>query len=141
MTQRKILLSMALVLALAPQVSVGQSVQRLSTASGLSAIGPGPTFEVWTRAGMGKADYFCAAGDFAKRRLGADNSDTLTVVSGRAPSKYAANREAFTFALGAAGSTSSVGEMVAGPRTGQTSSVRQARVLCSQARVNQDRGK
>ncbi|MFD0979627.1 hypothetical protein [Tropicimonas aquimaris] len=141
MTHRKLLLFIALALAVAPQVSVGQTVQRMSTASGLSAIGPGPTFEVWTRAGMGKTDYFCAAGDFAKRRLGADNSDYLTVVGGRAPSKYANNREAYTFALGPSGPSSSVVEMGAGPRSGQTITVRQARVLCSQARVNQQRGR
>ena len=132
---RPLSLIAAALLAAAATTTSAQNVSRTSTESGLTAIGTAEGFEVLSRAGMGKADYFCAAGDFARSRLGAANTDRVRVIRGLGPSRFEPNRFSVEFKLaGPGGGMFSVG--VFGPRPGQNASVGHALALCSRARVN-----
>jgi hypothetical protein len=116
-------------------VAAAQQIHRLSTQADLLAIGTSEVFEVLTRAGMGKADYYCAAGDFAWVRLNATNNDRLVVVYSRSPSQFVANRSAIGFRL-AGPDTKTRSNWFLGPREGQVRSVGHARGLCNVARAN-----
>ena len=120
----------ATLLATATSAVAAQPVTSLSAESGLVAIGTAQSFEVLTLPGMGKADYFCAAGTFAWIRLNASNTDRLVVSHGRAPSEYRPNRLAIGFRL-AGPEVRPRGNILLGPSRGQTKSVGHARALCT----------
>ena len=104
--------------------------------SELEAVGSYPDFEVLTRAGAGKADYFCAAGEFAKRWLKARNADRLVVISVRDPSRFRANRLAVAFGLNGEEPAQADYLRVGGPRVGQAASVGHSIALCDAARAS-----
>ena len=69
------------------------------TIAGLQARGPAENFEVFVRAGRGSEDYFCAAGDYAKRALGARASDRIVITRGLGPSPTVGNRLSIGFSV------------------------------------------
>lgn len=113
-----------------------QETHQMSTRSGLQAVGGTPNFEVLTRAGAGKSDYFCAAGEFAKRWLNARNTDRLVVTSVRESSRYRVNRLAVGFELNGPEPAQRDFLLFGGPRVGQSASVGHSNALCEGARAN-----
>lgn len=126
----------ALVIGVGVTGASAQTLHRFSSSSGLSVMGAGSSFEVLTRAGAGKAEYFCAAGEYARRWLNARNNDVVSVVSRAGPSQYQNNRYAVGFTMGRVGPNRAFGAGLGGPRPGQSASVGHARALCSQAMIN-----
>lgn len=102
-----------------------------SMSNGLQAVGTERDFEILTRAGAGKSEYFCAAGEFARTRLGASNNDRLVVMSVRGNSRYRGNRLAVSFGVNAPEPPKKDLFRVGGPRVGQSASVGHANALCS----------
>ncbi|NDR59604.1 hypothetical protein [Aliiruegeria sabulilitoris] len=131
----KTLASLCVVAGVSAFPAAAQDVHRLATSSGLQAVGSNPGFEVLTQAGSGKADYFCSAGEFAKRWLNARNSDRVVVMSVRAPSQYRANRLAVAFELNAPPGPNKELLLFGGPRVGQSLSVGHAVSFCGQSRI------
>jgi hypothetical protein len=68
--------------------------------NGLTVAPAGDGFEVMTMAGRGALDYWCAAGDFARRRLGASTGSALTLTRGQGPSTALSGRRSVAFAPG-----------------------------------------
>ncbi|RYH08416.1 hypothetical protein [Tropicimonas sp. IMCC6043] len=123
----------ALAAGAAPAVS--QGAVRYAAPDGLVVIGSSQEFEILTIAGRGKADYFCAAGRFARDRLGARNTDRVIVISGRTPSQIQPNRDAVVFAVTGPDGPRPPVARIAGPRRGQSASVGHANALCSLAHM------
>ncbi|MDV7145013.1 hypothetical protein R3X27_20225 [Tropicimonas sp. TH_r6] len=101
---------------------------------GLQAVGTAQSFEILTRAGAGKAEYFCSAGRFATLKLGARKTDRLVVTAVRVPSRYRENRLAVVFAVNGPEASEKPLEdtlRVGGPRVGQSASVGHSEALCS----------
>ncbi|SDK30821.1 hypothetical protein [Aliiruegeria lutimaris] len=132
----KILAAICVVAGVSALPASAQTVHRLATSSGLVAVGSSSNFEVLTQAGSGKVDYFCAAGEFAKRWLNARNSDRLVVTGVRDRSQYRANRLAVAFELNAPAGQGEDFLHVGGPRVGQSISVGHSAALCGRARIN-----
>jgi len=70
------------------------------------------TFRVISRAHGGPADYWCAAGDYARRKLGAGVTARVYVLRPPGPSPVAFGRHAYTF------TTSPPSDLVDGRRPG-----------------------
>ncbi|MEO1678042.1 MAG: hypothetical protein AAFU80_07770 [Pseudomonadota bacterium] len=127
-------ISLALVLAL---TTSAVEAARSFTRAGLSAAGTADRFEVFSRAGVGPASYFCAAGDFARRHLNARASDRVTVVGPLSPSLTVPGRRSVVFAVGPQGRSfdrSLLGDVLL--RTGVTGSSRSvgaSEALCDAA--------
>ncbi len=134
MRRMAILTVAALALAGAPLALEAQGVESDVPENGLQVIGTASVFEVLTRAGAGKADYFCAAGRFAFGELGAAKADRLVVLAVRVPSKFRENRLAVVFGVNAPEPASKELQdtlRVGGPRIGQSASVGHSEALCS----------
>ncbi|MCE8009365.1 hypothetical protein [Aestuariivita sp.] len=58
-------------------------------------------FEVIQRAGAGASDFWCAAGDYARRVLGVAANQPVYLVAGRDTAQTRTNRIAVTFSLDA----------------------------------------
>ncbi|WP_208349080.1 hypothetical protein [Pseudaestuariivita rosea] len=91
-----------LVLCLAiPTVGKADS---LLAQNGLRAQGNGGNqIEVFTRAGFHGRDYFCAAGDYARRKLGAGATDRVMITRAPGGSPTRPNRRSMSFELFPAG--------------------------------------
>ncbi|WP_425092575.1 hypothetical protein [Tropicimonas sp. S265A] len=92
----------------------------------------GAQMEVFSTAGAAGPQYFCAAGDYAVRRLEAGNSDRLVVVKGEAPSESRPRFRSVFFSVvpwqGERGGNSSINVQV--DRPGEEMSVVVARKFC-----------
>lgn len=102
--------------------------------TGLSVSGTADRFEVFTEPGTGGSEIFCAAGDFAARRLGARGDDRVVVTGGRAPSATRPNRRSVTFRVTGPDRRRGVfaGDVLLRVgQTGQSRSVGGARGLCN----------
>lgn len=111
--------------------AAAQGYLRYAGPNGLQVFGTAQEFEILTIAGRGKSDYFCAAGRFARDKLGARNTDRVIVLSGRTPSRIQPNRFAVVFSVtGPDGPRPRVAR-IAGPWRGQNSSVGHANALCN----------
>lgn len=90
-------------------------------------------FEVGVRSNAIEANFWCAAGDYASRRLGAPNNARVYVVGGTGPGTVTANPETAQFSLKppqvAQGATGRSGRW--GPRLGASKSVGSARQDCN----------
>lgn len=75
------------------------AAERAMARNGLSVAGDASGFEVFTRAGFAGADYFCAAGDFARTHLNARVSDRVEIIAPPAESQTRPNRRSLVFAL------------------------------------------
>lgn len=126
----KLLAAIAVSASLFIQPVSGQQADTYHATNGLQVVGTAGEFEVLTTAGSGVSDYFCAAGEFAGRVLGARNTNQLLVVSVRGPSVFRENRRAVVYRVTPPGRSSGIVEMIAGPRVGQTTTVGHANVLC-----------
>ncbi|MFV0334016.1 MAG: hypothetical protein ACK5JR_08105 [Tropicimonas sp.] len=120
---------------LAPTGAGAQEFQRLASKAGLVVLGTAQEFEVLTSAGVGKSNYFCAAGDFAHLRLGAPDSAQLLVASGRVASRYQKHRRAIVFRLADGSPQGRFSLHIGGPFSGQVLSVGHARGLCHSMRA------
>lgn len=129
--------AVASIVLAAPAASAAQAASMITLAD-LTAVGTAEAFEVLTLPGKSKVDYFCAAADFAMRRLDASNNDRLVVTYTRAPSQYRASRLAIGFRL-AAPDVRKGGPILFGPRKGQVMSVGHARGLCNAVRAQRTR--
>ncbi len=114
--------------------ATAQSVSRMNTEAGLMAIGTAQEFEVLTQAGAGKVEYYCAAGDFAKRRLGASNTDRVVVTRDVGPSQTTANRQAVGFTLASRDAVDTSSSVTLSTKVGQARSVGHSKSLCGQTR-------
>ncbi|NSX54027.1 hypothetical protein [Parasulfitobacter algicola] len=80
------------------------SAESLLALNGLrTQSGAGSEIEVFTRAGSHGSDYFCAAGDFARRKLGADTTDRIVISRAPGGSPTRANQRSMGFKLVPAG--------------------------------------
>lgn len=70
------------------------------------------TAAVISRAQAGPSDFWCAAGDYAIRRLGASPTDRVYILRGQGPSPVSFGRSAVTF------TTEPPPELANGPRPG-----------------------
>ena len=101
--------------------------------NGLTAAGEARAFEVFTRAGFGGADYFCAAGDFARVHLNAGPTDRVTVLRAAGPSATRPNRRSILFGLRPPGASDNRGlstVFATSARPGTSRSVAHAIALC-----------
>jgi hypothetical protein len=101
--------------------------------NGLTAAGEARAFEVFTRAGFGGADYFCAAGDFARVHLNAAPTDRVTVLRAAGPSETRPNRRSILFGLRPPGASENRGlsnVFATTARPGTSRSVAHAVALC-----------
>ena len=101
--------------------------------NGLTAAGEARAFEVFTRAGFGGADYFCAAGDFARVHLNAGPTDRVTVLRAAGPSETRPNRRSILFGLRPPGASDNRGlstVFATSARPGTSRSVAHAIALC-----------
>ncbi len=89
-------------------------------------------FEVGVRPGAVEANFWCGAGDYARRQLGAPDSARVYVVGGSGPGTVSDNPETAQFSLKppqlAQGATGRSGGW--GPKLGQSKSVGIARNQC-----------
>lgn len=92
--------------------------------------------EVWTSAGRGPVDYWCAVGDFARTRLGAANGQPIQLVATTQRSAVQRNRRAVVFALGDGGVTSATASI---NRVGTTFTVGATINFCQVSLQRQDR--
>ena len=119
----------AAALLVAPQADAASGQAR----NGLTAAGDARAFEVFTRAGSGGADHFCAAGDFARRHLGAAADDRVVVLRPPGPSETRPGRRSVVFGLrppGTAGNRGLSMIFATTGRPGTSRSVAHARALC-----------
>lgn len=133
---RRVHLSAALVIATLCvfQPAGAQSVQRHNAVNGLTAIGTAETIEVLTRAGTRTTDYFCAAGEFAKRKLGARGSDQVVLIFEGRRSVYQGNRRANGFTFVPQGGTVPAELLGEGGRVGQSQKVGTSTAGCGESR-------
>ena len=75
------------------------------------------SFVVLSQALAGPADHWCAAGDYAQRRLGARATDRVYIVQGSAPTRAATGRRGVTF------TTAPGPDLAGGRRPGEGGSV------------------
>ncbi len=78
-----------------PQASLGWTARNSQTVVPLSDR----SFEVLGQAGSGNTDYWCAAGEYARRVLGVANAQRLYVSRGRAEAETANRKSAVQFSL------------------------------------------
>ncbi len=122
--------SLTLLVACGDTGSTGQFVAR----GGIKvAAVNADVFEVAARPGQRQSDFWCGAGDYARRALGAADTALVYVVGGTGPGVMSESRDAAQFSLkplsqvsGATGRSSSWG-----PELGQASRVGAARQRCS----------
>jgi hypothetical protein len=90
-------------------------------------------FEVGVRPNAIEANFWCSAGDYASRQLGAPNNARVYVVGGTGPGTVTANPETAQFSLKppqlAQGATGRSGRW--GPRLGASKTVGLARQDCN----------
>ncbi|MBO9479076.1 hypothetical protein J7382_16125 [Shimia sp. R11_0] len=93
-------------------------------------------FEVVVRPGAIEADFWCGAGDYAHRALGAEGNARVYAVSGTGPSVTSDGPDAAQFSLkplrASTGATGSIWSW--GPRVGDSRSVSDARSQCNRSR-------
>ena len=107
-------------LAASPALASYRSINQLTVSGGAEG------FEVLTMAGRGGSDYWCAAGDFARNRLGASPSSAITVTHTAQRSATAGNRRAIGFRLGSGGGAGATTKIA----VGRTMSVNAAEGQC-----------
>jgi len=111
-------------------VSAGREDAVFSAENGflVHPIGEG-RFEVIARGSSAAQGYFCAAGDYARRRLGAMPADRVVVVEPLGPAINNPGGKSAKFTVGAQGTgSSSISPSVR--RVGQSMSIGHARALC-----------
>jgi hypothetical protein len=130
---RPLILAAALALA-AALPGAAEARTRMTASNGLSVAGTAERFEVFARARSGGSDYFCAAGEFARRVLRARATDRVTVVAGLGRSPTRTTQNSVTFALSGPDRTQPfVAPLLLRPgRSGSTMSVGHAEFLCNQ---------
>lgn len=94
MNPRYALLSAAL-FAVSPAVAGAWQADNLLTVNPL----PGEGFEVVGRTGSAGSDYWCAAGDYAMRVLGAGGTQRIYLVRGRGAPETSNRKSAVQFSL------------------------------------------
>lgn len=134
--QRKFLtLSLALAVAAGTSVAVAQDSSTFRAQNGMIAVGSAAGIEVLSRAGASQMDYFCGAGAFAKRRLGARPNDRVVVTRALSPSPTRANTRSVEFVLGSGEGEVTPGSILrAGQGIGKSMTVAAADNQCSQSR-------
>lgn len=133
--RKMIFCSLALMAGCADTGSSGQFVAR----GGIKVFPVNAdVFEVAARPGQLQSDFWCGAGDYARRALGASDSTLIYVVGGAGPGVMSESRDAAQFSLkplsqvsGATGRTGSWG-----PKLGQASRVVLARQRCTTKNFN-----
>ncbi len=90
-------------------------------------------FEVIPQAGAQRAQFWCGAGDYASRTLGASSRDRVYVVSEIGPGVTRETREAMQFSMSPPASVSGAAGNVShwGPKIGDDRFVGDARMSCS----------
>lgn len=90
-------------------------------------------FEVAARPGEGEYDFWCGAGEYARRQLGASDSTRVYVVGGVGRGTVSQAPETAQFSLKRPGQAVGASERQArwGPRVGQSSTVASARRKCN----------
>lgn len=131
---RAALLAAAL-LAAAPAPAADRAAAR----NGMFVAGDARGFEVFPRGGAGGAELFCAAGDFARRHLGAAATDRVEIAADLGPSAERPGLRSVRFVLRPAGTGTNRGldRLVLRPwRPGVSRSVAHAVALCEATRRN-----
>lgn len=128
MTGRHAVLATTLVLAACAD---GQTTFQARNDLQVAAL-PDGRFEVFARPGTGPREYFCAAGDFAQRRLGAPGGARVVLAEVDGPSRSRDRGRSTVFAVVAPQNAPTVprGVGLSVRRTGENVSVTQARGLC-----------
>ncbi len=65
--------------------------------NGLAVTGDRSGFEVFSRAGLGGVDYFCAAGDFARTHLNAGATERVEITYPLGPSRTRSGQRSVVF--------------------------------------------
>lgn len=98
---------------------------------------PDGRFEVLARPGTSGRAYFCAAGDYAQRRLNARNSDSVVLVEPNGSSRAIDGGRSAVFEVRPqAEATREVAVLVRMNRAGDSLAVAHARALCGDSRNN-----
>jgi hypothetical protein len=109
------------------------AAERAAARNGMFVAGDAEGFEVFPRGGAGGAELFCAAGDFARRHLGAAATDRVEIAAPLGPSAERPGLRAVRFVLRPAGTGANRGldRLVLRPwRPGVSRSVAHAVALC-----------
>ncbi|MEM9250534.1 MAG: hypothetical protein AAGB05_17815 [Pseudomonadota bacterium] len=91
---RGALLAGLIALAVAPFPS---AAERALARNGLAVQGDRDGFEVFSRAGLGGVDYFCAAGDFARKHLNAAATERVEIAAPLGPSRSRPGQRSVVF--------------------------------------------
>lgn len=127
---------LALTLCLVPLHA--EALGRLTASNGLAVAGEGARIEVYSRAALPGAAYFCAAGDFARAALRARANDRVTVVVALSPSQTRPGQNSVVFELSGPDRGGLKGNPFLWVRgTGRSLTVGHARFLCNQANSRQ----
>lgn len=107
--------------------------------NGLAVAGDRSGFEVYARAGLGGADYFCAAGDFARTHLNAGATERVEVAYPLGPSRTRPGQRSVVFKVRPprTGNNRGLDVIVLRPRSvGVSRTVAQAANFCSRPEVS-----
>ncbi|MDT0682837.1 hypothetical protein RM543_09080 [Roseicyclus sp. F158] len=121
--------------ALCLVAGAGQAERQMAS-NGLYAAGDASGFEVLSLPNRTGADYFCAAGTFARERLGARATDRVEIARPLGPSRVDPGRRAVTFVVTPPERQGFTFRdvVLSTKRTGQNRTVGHAVSLCNQTR-------
>jgi len=119
-----------LILSLAPLPG-----QALTAPNGLTAVGSPERIEVFARIRNAGSAFFCAAGEFARRELGAGATDRLTLTGPLSPSETRPGQRSVIFRLSAPERRGFTSSLLLWPhRPGASLTVAHAQHLCNDFR-------